>query len=270
MPATTGPVTRQYLLRLAATAPEAFAVKHLGPALARLEASQAIGAWYFERGADTWALVCESTTRPGFANEDPEREVLDLCCAVGMIDSWTATAYLPPTYSAGGTAGLPAARRWRHRDSRHVLAYLRAVRVDHLDDQRDELFVIHAAAAMAAAGLDRQGVADAWSRIADTAPGGQWPTVSDDLVHTVGTLLAASGPDSGPRHRAAWSEVHADYGRAVADLHQQGQLWLGRRTVLAAQLLSHADRLGVTDPARLAAAAATAALGLAARTEAIR
>ncbi|MFJ5879911.1 hypothetical protein [Kitasatospora cineracea] len=64
--------------------------------------------------------------------------------------------------------------------------------------------------------------------------------------------------------------MHTAYGRAVADLHDQGQLWGGRHTVLAAQLLGHADRLGVTDPARVAAAAATAALGLAARAEATR
>ncbi|MFD7735041.1 lantibiotic dehydratase C-terminal domain-containing protein [Kitasatospora phosalacinea] len=265
-PATIAPATRQYLLRLATAAAEAYAVRHLGPALARLEDSGAIGAWYFERGADTWTLVCEGTTRPGFAAETPEREVLDLCSATGMITSWTATAYRPPTYSAGGEAGLPAALRWRHRDSRHVLTYLRTVRADQLEDQRGELFVLHSAAAMAAAGLDQRGVTDTWRRIAGTAPGALWPAIPDDL------LPAATAPDPAaePGHPAAWSSVHADYGRAVADLHRRGLLWGGPRAVLAAQLLTHADRLGVADPARLATAAATASLARTAPAQVLR
>ncbi|MFJ4676950.1 hypothetical protein [Kitasatospora sp. NPDC088783] len=271
MPAT-GPATRQYLLRLANGTPEEYAVRHLGPALVRLEASCAIGPWYFERGADTWTLVCESAPLPGFANEDPEREVLDLCLAAGMIAGWTPTAYRPYTYCAGGTAGLPAARRWRHLDSRQVLTYLR---VDRVADRRDDLFVVHGEAAMAGAGLDRQGIAATWGQIASTAPGGLWPAVPDDLVHTVGALLpttadAQAALDCEPPLPDAWTVVHADYGRALADLHEQGLLWGGRHTVLAAQLLGHADRLGVADPARLAAAAATAALGLTARTGALR
>ncbi|GAA2084554.1 hypothetical protein GCM10009759_03690 [Kitasatospora saccharophila] len=266
---TTAPATRQYLLRLATATPEVHVVRHLGPALARLEDSYAIGGWYFRRGADTWTLVCEAAARPGFAAEDPEREVLDLCLAVGMITSWKLTAHQPLTYSAGGVAGLPAASRWHHQDSRQVLAYLRAVH-DGQPDRRDELFVLHSAAAMAGAALDRQGVADTWSRIADATAGGLWPAVTDESVRAAHTLLEDSAPEAGPGRPPAWSEVHTAYGRAVADLHDQGQLWGGRHTVLAAQLLGHADRLGVTDPARMAAAAATAALGLAARTEATR
>ena len=234
---------------------EQVAAASLGPLITGAHDAGALASWWFIRKGDTWRIRIESP-----ADGLTEHVTACLLRADG-VRSVTETIYEPETTAFGGPAGMDAAHRLFHADSRHLLSQGAQPRLG----LRRELPVVLASRLLRAARLDWYEQGDCWARLAAHRDDGHGPEPAPATVGAVLTLLTAlSDTPASPLHaRPDWGSAFEDAGRQLAGLAGQGTLARGLRAVLAHHLLFLFNRHGVpaADQYALASAARQAVFG---------
>ena len=234
---------------------EQVAGKTLGPLINSTRDAGETSSWWFLRKGDTWRIRIESP-----AHGLIEHTTACLLRAEG-IRTVTETIYEPEASAFGGPAGMDAAHRLFHADSRHVLGEIaRPGR-----DLRRELPVVLACRLLRAARQEWYEQGDCWARLAAHREAGHGTEPSPVMVGTMLTLLTATADAAGsPLHaQPDWGSAFEDAGRRLAELAGQGTLTRGLRAVLAHHLLFLFNRHGVpaADQYLLASAARQAVFG---------
>jgi thiopeptide-type bacteriocin biosynthesis protein len=241
---------------------EETALAHLRPWLSEAEETGTISAWWFVRKAPCWRLRC----LPGAATGPSEAarrlgHTLDRLADRGQITGWRKNIYEPETYIFGGPAGMEAAHRIFHADSRGALGYLH--QPAHGVGRR-EVSVLVLSALFRGAGQERSEQADIWHRIAAKRP---LPTDTpvgriEAMVPKLRHLLTLDTRPTSPLTNnggalaplSGWLAAVTDAGAHLAGLDREGQLHRGLRELLAHHALFHFNRLGLPPPAQAALA----------------
>lgn len=219
---------------------ERHAVDHLSSVLPAAETDGLITNWWYVRKGD-WRVRYLPTD--GGDSSDPIRERLthDM--------TWTPDIYEPETHAFGGQAGMTTAHTLFHRDSRHLLTYLR----DNPTDRREHSLIL-CTALMRTAGLDLNEQGDVWAQVAEQraglpnqppAPDPQiWATFTSDVRHL---LLGTARPAV---INTQWIASFEGAGRELRILREYGLLTRGIRAVIALHVIFHWNRIGLSAPAQ--------------------
>ena len=155
---------------------------------------------------------------------------------------------------------MTAAHGLFHRDSHHLLAFLR----DNPTDRR-ELSLLLCTALMRAGGLDLNEQGDVWAKVAEQRAGlpseppdpRAWASFTRDVRHLLlGTARSGAVAND-------WLATFEHAGATLRALREDGELTRGIRTVIALHVIFHWNRLGLTatTQASLAHAATEAVFG---------
>jgi protein-L-isoaspartate(D-aspartate) O-methyltransferase len=235
---------------------EQVAAATLGPLITGAHDAGALTSWWFIRKGDTWRIRIESP-----ADGLIEHVTMCLLDADG-VRSVTETIYEPETTAFGGPAGIDAAHRLFHADSRHLIS--QATWPGR--DLRRELPVVLASRMLHAARQDWYEQGDCWARLAAHRDDGHGPQPAPATVDAMLTLMTAlaDAPASPLHARPDWGSAFEDAGRQLAGLAGRGTLARGLRAVLAHHLLFLFNRHGVpaADQYALASSARQAVFGL--------
>ncbi|MET7397381.1 methyltransferase, FxLD system [Dactylosporangium sp. NPDC005572] len=236
------------------------AVQAIAPALEAAHTAGHLHDWWF-LNKEPWLLRCRGH-QPVISGID---QILDGLRRAGQLTRWSLGIYEPETHAFGGPPAMDATHRLFHADSRYRTT--QTTRTAQPAGQPAalgprETFVIAAGVLCRAAGLDQFEQGDVWHQVAELRP--EPPAAilarTGELAAKVHRLVACHAPatlaaDLAQPHTAgAWLDALTDTGRALAQLHHQGQLLRGLRAVLAHHLLFLANRAGLslTDQASLA------------------
>lgn len=233
---------------------------HLLPVLTRLEGEEGL-AWWFIRKHPCWRLrlrVREHAARSVVV------AVLDELAAEGRIRRWWTGVYEPETVAFGGSAGMEAAHRLFHADSRAILG-LRGRGNGALGHR--ETSVLLCTTLMRAAGLEWYEQGDVWDLVRreralpDDVPEERLRVMAVDMrallladIDPSGSLF---GPGGAAESAAHWAEGFRGMGITLGTTARAGRLERGLRRVLAYHVIFHWNRMGI--PARTQAALAWAA-----------
>jgi thiopeptide-type bacteriocin biosynthesis protein len=234
---------------------ERHAVAHLARVLPAAETDGLITAWFFIRKG-AWRLRYLLTTAD--SHDKPTVDPIRSPLTDGV--SWTADIYEPEAHAFGGPSSMDAAHALFHRDSRHLLAFLR----DDPAERREHSLVL-CTALMRAAGLDFNEQGDVWARVAEQRPSvadapphpQAWASFTSDVRHL---LLGDARTDLiGGDWLAAFDET----GRALRKLRENGELTRGIRAIISLHVIFHWNRFGLatSTQATLARAAKEAVFG---------
>lgn len=251
-------------------------VSHLLPVLRDAETEGTIAAWWFVRKAPCWRLRIQAGTAEAPSARNILAGALDGLTSRGMATRWWPSIYEPEMPTFGGPAGMAAAHRLFHDDSRHILGYLGKAASPSAAPAlgRRELSVILCAAMVRAARLDWQEQGDVWHRVTHMRPlpsgatPSRLPTPTKQIRHLLGldtSPTAATVSSGGPLAPArAWLAAFTDVGHSLGVAARTGMLHRGLRDVLAHHVVFHWNRLGIGDQSQsaLAYAAVKATLNL--------
>jgi protein-L-isoaspartate(D-aspartate) O-methyltransferase len=136
---------------------EHIAATALGPMLASAQDSGELASWWFVRKGDTWRVRIEAPSRGFTAQATASLQ------RVSGVRGVSETIYEPETTAFGGPAGMDAAHRLFHADSRHLLGKIaRSGRELHR-----ELPVVLATRLLRAARQEWYEQGDCWARVTD-------------------------------------------------------------------------------------------------------
>ncbi|MEV6980952.1 thiopeptide-type bacteriocin biosynthesis protein [Sphaerisporangium sp. NPDC051017] len=236
---------------------ERLAVARIGPVLRDAEEHGLVSAWFFTR-KEQWRFRWLPTS-PAAADT-----VLHALTEVGESMTWISVICEFEPVAFGGPAGMDAACKLFHADSRHLL---RRLQTDPPLRQR-ETSILLCGVLLRGAGLDWFEQGDVWARVAELRPYENIiPRAPEsareflDAMHTLMTIDAAGLCDPakrGPLHGyQAWIAAFEQTGQTLARLNRHGQLERGLRAVLAHHLIFHFNRAGLSgmDQATMAALA---------------
>lgn len=229
---------------------ERHAVAHLRQVLPAAETAGLISTWWFIRKG-AWRVRYLTTDKP--RSQDLTRTLL----TDGV--RWTSDIYEPETEAFGGADAMAAAHTLFHRDSRHLLSYLRQEPAD-----RRERSLVLCSAMMRAAALDLNEQGDVWARVLHhraehlklppTLDARTWEGFTCDVRR----LLVGKARTAGE-----WHAAFEDAGEDIRRLREGGQLTRGLRAVIALHVIFHWNRTGLpaASQATLAQAAKEAIFG---------
>jgi thiopeptide-type bacteriocin biosynthesis protein len=214
------------------------AVSHLARILPAAETDGLITSWWFIR-KNRWRiryLPAEQTS--GQHNHDPVHPLLT------DEVTWTSGTYEPEVHAFGGPESMRLAHTLFHRDSRHLLSFLR----NDPADRREHSLVL-CTALMRAAGLEWGEQGDVWVRIAEQRAGlprqpngpdpQTWASFTSDVRH----LLLCTPRADAISHD--WLAAFTNTGTALRTLREQGTLTRGIRAVITLHVIFHWNRIGI-------------------------
>ncbi|WP_322767284.1 thiopeptide-type bacteriocin biosynthesis protein [Frankia sp. Cr1] len=232
------------------------AVDHLARVLPAAEADGLITSWFFIRKGP-WRvryLLAQDADGGDEPNADPLHPLL-----TDGVD-WTDDIYEPEVHAFGGPSSMDTAHALFHRDSRHLLTFLRGDPAD-----RREHSLVLCTALMRAAGLDVNEQGDVWARVAEHRSGladappdpRVWASFTSDVRHLLLGDALADLIDTD------WLAAFEETGRSLRTLRERGTLTRGIRAVISLHVIFHWNRLGLaaTTQATLARAAKDAVFG---------
>lgn len=240
---------------------EKIAAVHMVPTLKSGQEAGTLRDWWYIRKRNTWRLRCI----PDEPTAAMIGDLLDNLALDGRIVGWATGIYEPETAAFGGPAGMRITHELFHHDSHHLLA--RAVAPPVIGLARRETSIVLCSAMLRGAGLDWYEQGDAWGKVAELRPTEpsnpvlaeqQTPALAGAMrrLMTVDgvALCGPGGPLAGYR---PWIAAFELAGQALAALAHTGQLQRGLRSVLAHQIIFHANRAGlpVVDQSAVAALA---------------
>lgn len=241
---------------------------HLWPRLRAAENDGTVSSWWYIRKAPCWRLRFHAATTP----TDMKQFVagmLDDLARQDLIAGWWSSIYEPEACAFGGAAGIEAAHRLFHADSRSILEYLNRTATNPTTDPiigRRELSILLCSALLRAAKQDWHEQGDVWHRVTLMRP--LPPDAPTERLHSLTSQIrqlvsldtspppspAANGPLA---YAGDWLATFTHAGHALGAAAHHGTLHRGVRDVLAHHVIFHWNRLGL--PARTQGVLAQAA-----------
>ncbi|MFB8235540.1 thiopeptide-type bacteriocin biosynthesis protein [Kitasatospora purpeofusca] len=227
---------------------------HLGPHLRQAENCGAVQAWWYVRKHPCWRI----RLHPGpAATTESLRETvgrrLDTLQNEGVVTAWWPGIYEPETPALGGPAGIAAAHRLFHADSRAILtdAQWNSTATVRPPVGRPELSLLLCSHFLRAAGQEWSEQGDVWHRVAQMRPTPKQHQGSEaQLSGKIGRLLVAdtaalTGPGGRLEQAGAWASAFHNAGRDLAAAAHRGELTRGLRVVLAHLVIFHWNRASI-------------------------
>ncbi|GAA4921875.1 thiopeptide-type bacteriocin biosynthesis protein [Stackebrandtia albiflava] len=219
------------------------ATSELLPIMTKLEAAEAITAWWFIRKHPHWRFRIAPTPAHTESVRIRLEETLVNLLNTGHTTAWFATRYEPETAAFGGRTGMAIAHRLFTTDCRHILQPSHPAAA--LGIRETSLLLCNSL--HEGAGLDWYERGDVWRRVAELRP--LDPAITgqqlEKLSHDVKSLLRTGAAALRLPHLTSWATAFYNTGNDLSEAATTGELHRGLRATMAHHVIFHWNRLGL-------------------------